>query len=477
VQRTTAGGVTVNDMRFNPRDIKDDGASTTDATVRYSARVGGPASLNWTIEGDAKGATIDANGKITSGTDTVPITDDKVVLTVKAVDSKQAGAHTTGRLTMWGTKFLQAKADFPKFIAHSYSQRNYLIGDHGKFDATYSPRNRRLTAEVRLAFNFVDDLPAAAPWNRATKATFVRTFISQVQRVWSGQWQFRNQKEPQLIWSKLNPITVSVVAREDAAAPHFTATVHKKDFGQQVARPTADLKASAQVVKREYPGVGPAELAALQAKIPTPILFAAGSNAVPVGDQPKLDFLGTYLHSIRRPKFSLTITGHTATGGAAPAARALSQQRARAVLAVIRARSPGVHTLSVQAKGDTAGVAPPAGDKVEITADIDPHFVNEFPRLAHEFGHMLGLGDEYIGGARAAGDPATHYNLAKDALGQQMADSFAKVSAEGGSPMGHGADVRPVHYVTLWAVLGDAAATAADPTPAFTRNDWKFVGF
>jgi outer membrane protein OmpA-like peptidoglycan-associated protein len=491
VQRTTAGGVTVANMAFSPPGIKDDGATTTRASVQHTATSGAPAPLNWSLIGAAYGATVapsaGGRGLVTPGTDTVPMTKDKVTLTVKAVDSKQAGAYTTGALTMWNGKVQKAEADRAAFVAGGpYTKANFTTGLNGKFDAIYAPDVKRLTAEVRHAFNFVDDLPGAAKWNNASKAKFITQYKDQMQRIWSGQWQFENVREPRLVWKKLGPITVSARVKVDNAAPHFTANIHKGNFGSAVggAPGVAHLDAKEIVPEQNtFPAAAPADLARLQAKTPSPILFAAGSAAIPALDQPKLDFVGTMLRTMRQPKFNLTITGHAATGGLAPAAQALSDQRARAVRDAIRAKNPGgAHGLTVVAKGNTAGIAAPAGDKVEIASAVDPGHQNTFPPLAHEFGHMLGLGDEYpnanVGLGGATSHDASIRNAFGGQLGTDMGDTFGKVvNNSEGIMSAAGADVRPTHYVTLWEGLAAAAATAAVPAPAFGQADWKFVGF
>lgn len=492
VQRTRANGVSVSHMQFSPKEIKDDGATTAQATIRWSGRTSAGPKLDWTLEGDAFGATIHAStGLITPGTSTVPKDKDSVELTVKATDAVEKGAHTTGRLKMWSSVFLQAKEDYPKFLATTYSVANFRPRTGGgTFDAVYAPATRKLTGTVRMSFAFVDDDPAAkAKWSDASKRTYVREFIARAQRTWSGQWQFENVRDPRSIWKKLGPVSVAIKAVEDTKSPHFPITVHKKSVTDHVdqAAFTADFSGdNTQTKNNPFPGTGPAELAALQAKTPTPILFAAGKADISAADQGTLAFLGTYLHAVRAPKFALTITGHTqqdasavtaaAKTKAARAARTLSQQRASAVKAAIAARGPGAHTLRVVAKGDVGAAPASAWDKVEISSALAPGYVNRYPVSAHEFGHMLGIRDEYPNSTRPVGAATGHYALTKDALGQEYADTFAKAQTDSEGLMNGGTDVRPHHYVTLWEALAAATASAALPKPPFGEADWKFVG-
>ncbi len=110
-------------------------------------------------------------------------------------------------------------------------------------------------------------------------------------------------------------------------------------------------------------------------------------------------------------------------------------------------------------------------DAVPRTAAVDPAVVNKLDTAGHEFGHMLGVGDEY----GTKGDKTSHWNLVKKAFGQQYADDVAlKDVPGGGSIMRGGQEVRIYHYVTFWQALCESTLKAALPDPKFGYDDWKF---
>lgn len=188
--------------------------------------------------------------------------------------------------------------------------------------------------------------------------------------------------------------------------------------------------------------------------------------------------------------------------------RQRANTRAEQVRRTLRKAGLTYHRIRLGRKvNDTSVTITPRADK----------FVNRYTRGAHEFGHMLGLGDEYTH-ARGVKDPvtghwvvepdpatggtrmkkawvtkATHYGLVETALGADYAAATEKVHAPARAPydpvvnrekeelpagiMGAGSDVRMQHYVTIWEALAQVTAQkAAVPTPKFGQADWKFVG-
>lgn len=484
LQLRSANGVSVSAMRFSPREIKDDGATTSQASAQYSARMGGGAKLDWTIEGDALGSTISAEGLITPGTDTVPFKQkDKATLKIKATDSKEKGAYTDGTLTLWSQTYLKAKEDYPKFAGGSYKAAAKV----GKFDVTYAPNSHRLAAEMKLEFKFFDDNPfdPKDKWTTKRKAAYKQTFIQQARAAWNAKFTFSNVREPKSVWSKLNPVRVDLKITPVAAGGHYVVEAHRhpdkahaSDKDQWASRAALHNGDTLKVMQgnekrnKDFRSAETAggEQASIDRILPGPIAFAKDSADVPA--DPKLDFFATYLRRIHHPKVLVSLVGHADPAEKQPGP--LSQRRAQGVAAKLRQNGLNNHPIGATGQGDKA----PATQTVVVAAKVDPNFKkNKFDVLPHEFGHMLGLGDEYPYAVGDKAHPSDHHGLVADALGKDYADQVAmQADNPSANIMHYGNDVRIQDYVTFWAALGDAAATAAAPTPAFKREDWKING-
>jgi len=116
------------------------------------------------------------------------------------------------------------------------------------------------------------------------------------------------------------------------------------------------------------------------------------------------------------------------------------------------------------------------GRKVVFKAELDPAWRNVQDVTAHEFGHMLGLDDEYATAATKKGKGIETYKRAKQAFGKKFADQTQLAGIDSASVMDGGSDVRIQHYITMWEVLGRITSTvAATPDPKLGYNDWKFT--
>jgi hypothetical protein len=83
----------------------------------------------------------------------------------------------------------------------------------------------------------------------------------------------------------------------------------------------------------------------------------------------------------------------------------------------------------------------------------------------HEFGHTLGLPDEYVNRTSGAlGAKQTAFDNLARAAGVAPPDRWGDTTA---SQMSAGVDVLPRHYLTVWEALGQMTS------PDISRNEWS----
>ena len=453
-------------MAFAPKELTADGTSTSTASVRTAPR---GVALTWSLPAPVAGSTVSAAGVITAGTP-LPVHPKVVPMAVKATDAADATRSTTGSIPLWSEDYKKALKDFPKFLSTAYSLPNHTIGVNGKFDAVYTPRAKQLKVTVKVAFAF------QGVWSKKAKANYRAAYIGRVQQAWGGKFTFTNVREPKDVWGKLGPVRVAVRVQQVAAgSQHFLIQPSKAAGTAQVAGGITQLfKGNLSPQAAFNPGTAAGELQRLTRITPTPIQFPAGSAAVPAADQAKLDFMATYLKRIHNPQFTVTIAGHANDAATKRANANLSVKRAAAVRSALLAAGLTGHVVRVVGRGQTGSTAGDATwQKTVITSKVPAGWKNLQAVAIHEFGHMLGLGDEYGGGTPTA----SHHALTKAALGQAYADQVAKRGdTDYASIMEGGDDIRIQHYVTMWSTLVDASAKAAVPAPLFGQADWKFLG-
>ena len=393
-------------------------------------------------------------------------------------------------------ELLKAAVEFGTFTSSNYAFPNFKVGLNGNFDVNYQPAAKTLGITVKVGFKFFDDpvdKSAAGKWAQGDKDSYASGFLNKVTAAWNDRYTFKNVREPQAVWKSLNPVHVSLsvvdVSKAGAKASkgqHFLVQPHKE--AASGANFTAVSGGKLNLYKGDDQTQSPffqtdataGELARLAMANPSPILFDNDSAKVKAADKPKLEFLATYLKRINQPKFDVKIVGHASNTGQNPYNLKLSEKRAKAVEDVLKTGGVTNHNLLPSAVGETGAKAGPEWRKVEIIPSVVAGYVNAFDTFPHEFGHMLGLGDEY----QTATSPGltTHYDLVKKAFGKEYADIVAKRGASGGGTTGQsaivmdvGQDLRIYDYVTFWSALAETTLNkAASPTPRFGYEDWKF---
>ncbi len=375
----------------------------------------------------------------------------------------------------------------------------------GMFDADYLPLIGLMWVTVKMKFNFVsaDNAPGMMDWfsrtlagedlsrfywSDAEKADFTRDYIGRVSARWSAQHTMRSTKP---CWNfRAIPLVMPVEVAADAAA-HYVTTVHKSpgpgiDYKSATSDPdpahperpaTADLY---QSDVREEPNFNSASVAtserqrlesALAAAGASPVLFDNDSDAIRPAARPLLTAFADAAKAKNPsdPLIPLTVDGFASREGDAARNLDLSERRAvvvRGFLAGLGVTQP----IGVLGHGPV-GVAGDAANR-RVTIAVDHAFEtsytsNRYSVGEHEFGHMLGLPDEYQNNTTGVlGTQQTLYSGLVTAAGVPGPAVWGVNTA---SQMSAGIDVLPRHYVTLWEALGRMT------TPDIAQNEWSIT--
>jgi outer membrane protein OmpA-like peptidoglycan-associated protein len=405
-----------------------------------------------------------------------------------------------------------AEAEFKDYTAAGpYRINNFVpntVVNFGKFDAIYDPAAKTVTADMRVKFTFPDaPVPEKADTMaeqiqkvviQATHATYIANFLGQVQAGWGGKFTFRNIRAPQSIWGKLNPITVKVNVAAVDTNQHYTMKAWLKKSDRAFVQPNSANKNQPEVhlFKGDLDpntqgntgslSTAPDEVARLTRNLPK-IHFAPGSSTVDAKYIPDLQYIGDYLRRMNNPKFDISIVGMANKTGKEPANIKISQARADAVAAKLKEFGVTNHNITTKGVGSAGATADGKFRKVDFVPSVVKGFKNIADTTLHEFGHMLGLDDEYVYSATAKQTDQwkgkwIQKMLGNPAYGKGQEDKYANEVAKidplsSGSVMESGNEVRVYHYVTLWQALYEAAARGAkQPATPFTFADWKVNG-
>lgn len=251
----------------------------------------------------------------------------------------------------------------------------------------------------------------------------------------------------------------------DAAGPtHCTANIYKtpagdNSFGANVA-PGTTTSATDQTLN-----LGSSQTVTHGHLLNQRVYFAPGSAVLGADQQTSLQAI---IRSFQTPSggtgTSIDIVGHSDTSGSRTEAgrlrnQQLSEQRAQAVADFLRATRVGGANLSNAATriATTTGRGSEGGEAGDEGRRVDINFAGGGTQnvAAHEFGHMIGLRDEYavdtggvIGGTGLATGSQSRHSAASQAvgLGQSISENNDNIMSLGGV-------VRPPHLTTFMEAL------------------------
>ena len=391
-----------------------------------------------------------------------------------------------------------------RFRSRTFSALDFRpSAGYGKFDAYYWPASALMAAVVKMKFNYVqaDNTPSPAAlfqmwmsgqdisrffWTSTEKRQFAEDYRRRVADRWSFAHTFRSTKA---CWPFLARPYVTPRVVGDAADAHFEVTVHKsagpgidynsgfraKNPGTAGWRGTGDLYSSDV---QEEPNFNSVQVArserqrlerAVAAAAVSPVLFDRDSAVIPAASLTALRALADVMKAKNSsdPAIPVVISGFASSEGERTRNERLAADRVTAVADVLRAA--GVpQPLVASPRGPVGAPNDAANRKVEVapsTAFESSYAGNRYSVAEHEFGHAIGLPDEYVN--RSAGDLGAKqraFVTLAQAAGVAPPDQWGDTTA---SQMSAGVDVLPRHYLTLWEALGRMTA------PDILRSEWS----
>ena len=404
---------------------------------------------------------------------------------------------------------LDAEEELETFMGQTYEEDHFHPSTgRGNFDADYNPRQGQLTISVTVFFQFRDGSPSNPDWVANTaagdptfnaadfqwtdeeKTQFAATTIQMVQQHWSRRYTFHCTREH---WDALPDVNVDVVVTEaeSVEAAHYNIEVfkwpddrvdgahidrpgvnhggdhagHQHDSGTDDDHVGGEFNESAADGSVATPDVSNfrrttntrAAYGQAATDNPTPILFEQDSAQITPAEMARIQTFTTTMSDAAMPDFPLTVIGRSSSEGDEEHNQLLSEDRARVVSNELV--SGGVKSQpTVRGEGESGATEDPEWRRVEIV--IGDFRANQ-TTILHEFGHVLGLGDEYPtgdGGSRDVGTEVAHSDLAEN-LGL-AADPV--VAHHSDSIMSNGEVVEPYHYATFLEVLGTMTNTTGE---------------
>jgi outer membrane protein OmpA-like peptidoglycan-associated protein len=180
--------------------------------------------------------------------------------------------------------------------------------------------------------------------------------------------------------------------------------------------------------------------------------------------------------------FHLHLVGRASSQGSADYNKKLSERRMKSVLKELDA--PGIGSSFIDAEGEVEATESADFRRVNVGVFIsndNKETTTKQNMAAHEFGHMIGLGDEYIEKkpdipntrVKFFGDNPTHTDIVKEAVDEDAANELLIQNSK--SIMSQGNEVKRGHYAFFVGALD--VMTRPEIEAATGKKDAKWIVF
>lgn len=304
-------------------------------------------------------------------------------------------------------------------------------------------------------------------WSPAEENPWMENYRNAVQNAWGGQHRFRSNR-----WNDVvaNVAVLLDVHKGSQEGDHCSARIIKTPPGQigayvspGTATGTTDENAHNQGLYMSSSGVGPSATNFLRYQLRFPegsddLWQAQGMVHSNDAGPAYLDkFIADFRAADPTAGAPIQVIGRANTVGDDNANQILSENRAREVEDYLRTNglNGSIDRVSSVGEGETGATEAAAWRRVDIIVGSGEAQIT----AVHEFGHMIGLDDEYSspagGFAPGAGTPIPIGNpAAHNALASQMGGGVTGAVGENtDNIMSVGNTVRPQHYATFHHAL------------------------
>jgi outer membrane protein OmpA-like peptidoglycan-associated protein len=383
----------------------------------------------------------------------------------------------------------QAAPKLPEFTVDHFVNGNFAF-----FDAQYDvvgpvPATGTLFITHGVHMNYPKNM------DKAERTTFENDFVKSVHEHWSNK-HLLALAEPGFASYMCN-VDVSAHVEDNPKDAHTVIDVVKpkpneKRFRSRVSGVTkAEDSETTHKAKMDFRD--PTEETTNKLNTPDFIQqvgnFDFDSDVVNADCQEDIDKIKAFIATIPAPadpeacRFSLHYVGRASSQGSAAYNKALSERRVKSVQKELESIEGLCLSLTELAGEEEAtGGAEFRRVNVGVFAANSTNPTSAKQNVAaHEFGHMIGLGDEYVdtkpdipnARIKYMGDNPTHYDAVKDLVDEDAANEL--LIQDSSSMMSKGNEVKRGHYVMFVAALD--AMTRPEIEKATGKKDAKWLVF